>query len=339
MKKYPLYFKIWAIAHAILLIQSINIYHGSANFFFPFCISENGIEYWPALGAYDFLEFFVYAFIPFAYFTLKKQKDNSEDQIETTKQPIQESKWYDKSRNAILLSILFFPIGLFCVVKSKLLKRNIKMICLALCIGNLVLFAKGIHEEYEAANENFMQAELQQKFDDFNDRKNLVLQDVCQNIDCIDEKISTISNLITNVNSIYYEAKNHDISVDKDGIITELKKETEALRNKKQLLINQERRTEKLRRNEEALQNAEKAHYDSLVTLVYEAENDLDKQEYQLDHLRRYDPVPDLGIFFYLAFDKLRANENEIMQLPELAPRLKTIKIRMKELIQRTTYM
>lgn len=339
MKKYPLYFKIWAIAHAILLIQSINIYHGSANFFFPFCISENGIEYWPALSAYDFLEFFIYAFIPFAYFTLKKKKENPEAQIETSKQPLQESKWYDKSRNAILLSILFFPLGLFCVVKSKLLKRNIKMICLALCIGNLVLFAKGIHEEYEAANENFMQAELQQKFDDFNDRKNLVLQDVCQTIDCIDEKISTISNLITNVNSIYYEAKNHDISVDKDGIITELKKETEALRNKKHLLINQERRTEKLRRNEEALQNAEKAHYDSLVTLVYEAENDLDKQEYQLDHLGRFDAVPALGIFFYLAFDKLRANENEIMQLPELAPRLKTIKIRTKELIQRTTYM
>jgi hypothetical protein len=356
MKKYPTYFIIWTLIHLYLLIQSIGVYHGSENFFFPFCISKNGIEYWPSLASYDLLEFLIYVVVPFSLLSIRKKKSKDEekikpDQEQTSEQPDSsvistpdankevKIKWYDKSRNAILLSILFFPLGLFCLVKSKLLKRSIKMICLVLCIGNLVLFAKGIHEEYEAANENFVQAELQQKFDDFNDRKNLVLQDVCQTIDCIDEKISNISNLITNVNSIYYEAKNHDIYVDKDGIITELKNEIEALRNKKYLLINQERRTERLRRNQEAIQNSEKAHYDSLATLVYEAENTLDEQEYQLDHLRRFDAVPDLGIFFYLAFANLRAKENEIMQLPELAPRLKTIKIRMKELIQRTTYM
>jgi hypothetical protein len=354
MKKYPLSFKIWAIIHTYLLLQAIDTYPGSDNYFFPFCISENGIEYWPHIGIYDFLEYFVYVLLPFTYFSIRKKKSKDEEKIkqeQTTEQTVASEistpdankevkiKWYDKSRNVILASILFFPLGIYGLVKSKKITRQTRVISIFLCLVNLSLFVKGIQEDVENDEFKHAQSALQTRFDEFNQQKNLIITDDCLTTDCIDEKLLTTADLLNEINSIYYQAKKHDISVNKEEIITELRDNASYLRTKKFDLINEERRAERLRRREESQQNAEKEHYDSLATLVLNAENILDEQEYKLDHLRRYDAVPDLGMLFYIAFKDLTEREYEIEQYPDLLPRLKTIKLRKRELIQRTTYM
>jgi hypothetical protein len=354
MKKYPTYFIIWTLVHLYLLIQSIGVDHGSENFFFPFCISNTGIEYWPSLASYDLLEFLIYVVIPFSLLSIRKKKSKDEEKIkqeQTTEQTVASEistpdankevkiKWYDKSRNVILASILFFPLGIYGLVKSKKITRQTRVISIFLCLVNLSLFVKGIQEDVENAEFKHAQSALQTRFDEFNQQKNLIITDDCLTTDCIDEKLLTTADLLNEINSIYYQAKKHDISVNKEEIITELRDNASYLRTKKFDLINEERRAERLRRREESQQNAEKEHYDSLATLVLNAENILDEQEYKLDHLRRYDAVPDLGMLFYIAFKDLTEREYEIEQYPDLLPRLKTIKLRKRELIQRTTYM
>jgi hypothetical protein len=238
-----------------------------------------------------------------------------------------------------LASILFFPLGIYGLVKSKKITRQTRVISIFLCLVNLSLFVKGIQEDVENDEFKHAQSALQTRFDEFNQQKNLIITDDCLTTDCIDEKLLTTADLLNEINSIYYQAKKHDISVNKEEIITELRDNASYLRTKKFDLINEERRAERLRRREESQQNAEKEHYDSLATLVLNAENILDEQEYKLDHLRRYDAVPDLGMLFYIAFKDLTEREYEIEQYPDLLPRLKTIKLRKRELIQRTTYM
>jgi hypothetical protein len=356
MKKYPITFIIWTLIHLYLLIQSIGIFHGSENFFFPFYISQNGIEYLPSLASYDFLEFLIYVLLPFAYFSIRKKKSKVEEKINPDQEQTTEQsdssvistpdankevkiKWFDKASNVILASIFFFPLGIYCLVKSKKLARKTRLISIILCLVNLSLFVSSIQGDYGNTELKHTQLALQNRFDEFNEQKNLIITDDCLTTDCIDEKLLTTSDLLNEINSIYYQAKKQDIAVNKEEIITELRDNAKYLRTKKFELINEERRAEKLRRKEESQQNAEKAHYDSLATLIYEAENILDEQEYKLDHLRRYDAVPDLGIFFYMAFKNISEREYEIEQYPDLLPRLKTIKMRKRELIQRTTYM
>jgi hypothetical protein len=356
MKKYPTYFIIWTLVHLYLLIQSIGVDHGSENFFFPFCISKTGIEYWPSLASYDLLEFLIYVVIPFSLLSIRKKKSKDEEKLKPEQEQTTEQsnaseissadankevkiKWFDKSKNVILASVFFFPLGIYCLIKSKKLTSKTRLISIFLCLVNLSLFIKGIQEDVENAEFKHAQSALQTRFDEFNQQKNLIITDDCLTTDCIDKKLLTTADLLNEINSIYYQAKKHDISVNKEEIITELRDNASYLRTKKFELINEERRTERLRRREESQQNAEKAHYDSLATLVLNAENILDEQEYKLDHLRRYDAVPDLGILFYIAFKDLTEREYEIEQYPDLLPRLKTIKMRKRELIQRTTYM
>lgn len=343
MKKYPIYFLLWLGLNTYLLLSNLNIDHGSINFFYPFFISLKYEVFeidWTA-PSYDFSEYFFYAVLPFLYYSLKKKKSETEDGISTEENKELSSvdstilKWYDKPVNVILLSIFIFPVGLYCIYKSKELTKKIKVICLIICALATISTIRGVYEEVNNKNETEIPYDLQLKIDEINDRKIKTVIEPCMSIECYDNKILNLKKLINDIDALYYEALATGITLTKNEIIKGIYSEIKNANDKRKILVDEENQ-ELDRIKQEELEEKQKMRYDSLENFVSENERILDNCEYDLDHMSRYDPMPEFGILFTVMMNNIEEKQGQINQFPDLKSRLDYIFQRMRELNRRS---